>query len=275
MRYKRVLFLVVALALAGATIALLSLRRLGDSLPSLFRSRDRIKTYILATTCERECDHLTQWIRQGTFMLDSDAPEVAPKCVSHAGWDFQRIDPPEGFTDPGKAPAKKFRGPENDEEREILRKDPDHKFRTPELQEWMVWIENKYRNKYAKTLRACAQGSHELCMLLEDDIVFINKRAQTLYRLAVHTMPKYSGPEVSWDCAKKGNGWEEVNIDGNKSQCRILHRDYAGCLAEFIETSPYPADVALAEGMAHCNMKQKWFMLVQHTGRKSGMGHDQ
>lgn len=274
MRYKRVLGLVTALALTGA---LISLVLLGNEFPWVERKvQNRIKTYILTTTCERECDHLTDWIREGTFMLDSDAPEVAPQCKTKLPrWDYKLIPPPEGFTDPGPAPKKKFRPPETDEEREILKKDPEYKFRTPEMYDWMVWIENKYRNKYAKTLRDCSNGSHELCMLLEDDIVFINKPDMTRYRLALHTMPKYSGPEVSWDCAKKGNGWEERPIDGNKSQCRIIHRDYAGCLADFFESSGRPADVALAEAMENCNMKQKWFLLVQHTGRKSGMGHTQ
>lgn len=274
MRYKRVLALATALALTGAFISMVVL---GKDLSWLDRKagKSRIKTYILTTTCERECGHLTDWIREGTFMLDSDAPQVAPQCKAHTRWDYKLVPPPEGFTNPGPPPKIKFRPAENDEEREILKKNPEYKFRTPEMFKWMEWIENKYRNKYAQTLRDCSNGSHELCMLLEDDIVFINKRDMMLYRLALLTMAKYSGPEVSWDCAKRGNGWEERDIDGNKSQCRIIHRDYAGCLADFLETSGRPADVALAEGMKHCKMKQKWFLLVQHTGRKSGMGHAQ
>ncbi|KAG5361482.1 hypothetical protein CJU90_2866 [Yarrowia sp. C11] len=271
MRYKRVLALVTTLALAGALVSLLLLRN-DSSWFGQDPKTPRLKAYLLTTTCERESGHLTEWMREGTYMLDSDL-DVSPQCKSRPKWDYKRIDPPAGFKNPGSAPAKKFRPPETDEEREIRKGNPEYKFRTPEMYDWMVWVENKYRNKYAQTLRECSKGEHELCMLMEDDIVFINKRDIMLYRLAMHTLPEYSGPEVSWDCAKQGSGWEEVPIDGNKSQCRIFHRDYAGCLADYFETSELPADLALAEGMAHCKMKQKWFMLVQHTGRQSGMGH--
>lgn len=236
--------------------------------------RKRFKTYILTTTCARESPHLTEWMMEGTFMLDT-SPEVAAACKKYPSWDYKQVPLPKTHKELGQEPKQKYRAPQTDEERKQLEKDPDFKIRTPEFQQWMEQVEPKYRNKYAQTLRACSQGSHELCILLEDDIVFINEAKVTLQRLGMHTLAKYSGPEVSWDCAKKGSGWEAVGIDGNKSQCRIVHRDKAGCLADYFDTSNVPADIALAEGMKHCNMVQKKFLLVQHTGRKSIMGHDQ
>lgn len=276
------LTLVIALALTAALVSYTALDKLagpGTSRKDVFRHLfvgNRFKTYILTTTCERECKHLTGFVKQGTFMLDEAADsEVAPSCKNVPGWDYQQFPAPEGYENMGPIPKIKFGPPKDDNERALAVDNPDMKFRTAEFQTWMEHVETRYRNKYAQTLRACSKGKQELCMLLEDDIVFINKRDLMLFRLALHTLPKYSGPEVSWDCAKKGSGWEETAIDGNKSQCRIIHRDYAGCLADYFDETRYPADVALAEGMAKCGMKQKWFLLVQHIGRKSAMGHDQ
>lgn len=231
----------------------------------------RIHAYILTSSCERRCSHLTEWIPEGTFMLDgSDESEA---CNGYANWNKQVVE--SVSDDLESTPPKKYRDPETEEELQMVVKDPDLKFRTPEFQKWMEKVEARYRNKYTQTLRACSKGKHDLCMLLEDDIVFINEPDVNLFRLAVQTFPKYSGPEVSWDCAKIGNGWEARKIDGNKSQCRIVHRRYAGCLADYFETSGEPADIALAKGMAHCEMTQKWFLLVQHVGRQSSMGHEQ
>lgn len=283
MKAKHILVVATALTLAGAFLIWTSMERFSEASAygslaksSLFDSR--IKAYILTTACERKCDHLTDWIPKGTFVLDGDGDDsnVPPKCKTRSQWDSKVVKTsPDSKSGLDRQPSQKFRPPENDEEREMARKDPDYKFRTPEFQQWMESIEGKYRHKYAQTLRECSRGDHELCMLLEDDIVFINEPDVNLFRLAVHTFAKYSGPEVSWDCAKRGNGWKARKIDGNKSQCRIVHRDYAGCLADYFETSSTPADVALASGMAHCQMKQKWFLLVQHIGRKSSMGHEQ
>lgn len=280
MKAKDLLVLAVALTLMGGFISWMSMERFSEASGyarvaqrNLFDRR--IKTYILTTSCERRCDHLTRWIPQGTFMLDADTAEVAPRCKTHSQWDYKTVPNIQVGRTPGPAPAKKYRSPENDKERLMLLKDPDQKFRTPEFQDWMVQIEAKYRNKYAQTLRNCVEGTHELCMLLEDDIVSINKPDVNLFRLAAHTIPKYSGPEVLWDCTKRGNGWRSRRIDGNKCQCRIVHRDYAGCLADYFDTSGAPADIALASGKAYCNMKQKWFLRVQqHVGRNSSMGHD-
>ncbi|KAG5359074.1 hypothetical protein CJU90_3808 [Yarrowia sp. C11] len=278
MKIKHVLAAVGILALAGAFVSWMAMERLGEAEAyaniakmSLFDSS--IKTYILTTSCERRTDHLTQWIPKGSFVLDR-GDTVTESCKSHPNWDVLVLGEKEEYKSAAPAaPPTRYRAPETDEEREQVAKDPDLKFRTAEFQEWMEHVEPRYKTKYADTLRACANGSHDLCMLLEDDIIFINEPETSLFRLAVQTFAKYSGPQVSWDCSKKGNGWRSRKIDGNKSQCRIVHRQYAGCLADYFDSFNGPADIALAQGMHHCQMEQKWFLLVQHVGRKSTMGH--
>lgn len=282
MKAKHILVLATALTLVGAFLAWSSMERFSEASAygrlaqsSLFDKR--IKAYLLTSACGRRSDHVTDWIPKGTFVLDGNddyGSHVPSKCKSHPQWDYKMVPSLDTGSTTRSPPKKKHRPPENDEEREMVRKDPDHKFRTPEFQKWMEIIEGGYRNKYAQTLRECSRGRHELCMLLEDDIVFINEPETNLFRLAVQTLAKYSGPEVSWDCCKRASGWKARKIDGNKSQCRIVHREYAGCLADYFDTSNEPADVALASGMRLCKMKQKWFLLVQHVGRQSTMGHE-
>lgn len=122
MKAKDLLVLAVALTLMGGFISWMSMERFSEASGyarvaqrNLFDRR--IKTYILTTSCERRCDHLTRWIPQGTFMLDADTAEVAPRCKTHSQWDYKTVPNIQVGRTPGPAPAKKYRSPENDKVR--------------------------------------------------------------------------------------------------------------------------------------------------------------
>lgn len=127
-----------------------------------------------------------------------------------------------------------------------------------------------YTAKYKQALELCAAGSKPKCLILEDDVVFINSQKSIFPRIKFHTM--FGGPKSAWDCSKVGLGWLKTGQTGNKSICRIFDRRSAACLASQMLTYALPADVALKLAQISCKVSQHRFLLTQHTGFRSYLG---
>ncbi|KAG5367082.1 hypothetical protein CJU89_1530 [Yarrowia sp. B02] len=127
-----------------------------------------------------------------------------------------------------------------------------------------------YTEKYKRALELCAESDKSKCLILEDDIVFINSRRTIFARIKLHTM--FGGPRTAWDCSKVGLGWIKTGQTGNKSICRIIDKRSAPCLASEMLRYALPADVALKLAQIACKVNQHRFLLTQHTGFKSYLG---
>lgn len=127
-----------------------------------------------------------------------------------------------------------------------------------------------YTEKYKRALELCAESDKAKCLILEDDIVFINSPKSIFNRIKLHTM--FGGPQTAWDCSKVGLGWFKTGQTGNKSICRIIDKRSAPCLAKEMLRYALPADVALKLAQINCKVNQHRFLLTQHTGFKSYLG---
>ncbi|KAG5357086.1 hypothetical protein CJU90_2446 [Yarrowia sp. C11] len=127
-----------------------------------------------------------------------------------------------------------------------------------------------YTEKYKRALELCAKSDKAKCLILEDDIVFINSPKSIFSRIKLHTM--FGGPQTAWDCSKVGLGWFKTGQTGNKSICRIIDKRTAPCLASEMLRYALPADLALKLAQIACKVDQHRFLLTQHTGFKSYLG---
>lgn len=121
-----------------------------------------------------------------------------------------------------------------------------------------------YTAKYKLALDLCAQGKKKKCMILEDDVIFINFASNLFQRIKLHTW--FAGSHSAFDCSKVGFGWFITGQTGNKSVCRIVDKRSAPCLASKMLTKPLAADLALWRAQELCHVSQHRFLLVQHTG---------
>jgi hypothetical protein len=133
----------------------------------------------------------------------------------------------------------------------------------------------RYKVKYEKVLRACAEGDKMLCLILEDDAVLVNGVDAARERLVRNTLSQDTNDLFTWDCSKYGLGFMKTGFTGNKSVCRIIPASFASCVSEIMEqlVPPFYADLALRESTKLCGLKQSRFLLVQHAGYKSTLGH--
>lgn len=129
-----------------------------------------------------------------------------------------------------------------------------------------------YTEKYKRALTLCAESKKAKCLILEDDIVFINSPDSIFRRIKLHTM--FGGPNTAWDCSKVGLGWVKTGQTGNKSICRIIDKRSAPCLASEMTRWALPADVALKLAQIACKVNQHRFLLTQHTGFRSYLGEE-
>jgi hypothetical protein len=136
-----------------------------------------------------------------------------------------------------------------------------------EYHESSVDNEQGYTEKYKRALELCAESDKAKCLILEDDIVFINPPKSIFSRIKLHTM--FGGPQTAWDCSKVGLGWFKTGQTGNKSICRIIDKRVAPCLASEMLRNALPADIALKLAQIACKVNQHRFLLTQHTGFKS------
>jgi hypothetical protein len=112
-----------------------------------------------------------------------------------------------------------------------------------------------------------------LCLILEDDVTFINRKSQAIQRIVTNTLSWFTNDDTTWDCSKRGMGFWKTGYTGNTSICRIVPKKYAACLAENMRNSVYPADIALKIESSRCRLTQSRFLLAQHSGAVSTLGH--
>lgn len=125
-----------------------------------------------------------------------------------------------------------------------------------------------YTRKYQTAVEMCALGSKEKCLILEDDVVFINAVSTLFQRIRFHMM-FFSGPSWAYDCSSVGLGWLKTGQTSNKSLCRIIDKRSASCLAEEMTKKELAADLALGRAQEMCGVNQHRFLLVQHTGYRT------
>lgn len=132
--------------------------------------------------------------------------------------------------------------------------------------------ELNYKYKYVDTLRHCLQSDKMLCMILEDDITFLHRNASTWRNIAINTVSLFANEECFYDCSSRGL-WLKTGITGNKSLCRIFTKerlpDFIPCLMQKDD----PIDIGIARCQEAIGICQKRFLLVQHTGMSSTLGH--
>jgi len=134
--------------------------------------------------------------------------------------------------------------------------------------------ELQYKQKYIRTLINCLKGNRMLCLLIEDDILFLHEKWYSHELLVYNTISKFSNDLCFTDCSKQGF-FINTGITGNKSLCRIYTKEN---LKEFIEClktdySEKPIDLAIATCQEKLSICQRRVLLVQHSGRKSELGH--
>ncbi|KAI9701180.1 MAG: hypothetical protein M1836_001849 [Candelina mexicana] len=138
--------------------------------------------------------------------------------------------------------------------------------------------DQRYITKYTQVLNACSHGSKMLCLILEDDAVFLHTPTRTREVLIQNTITYYWNEDSAYDCGKRGNGWFTSSQTGLGSLCRIYSKDKAGCLAECLAEPKHPlshGDLELMRCQMKCKLKQKRFLLVQHTGLPSTMNRQE
>ncbi|KAG5357980.1 Ubiquitin carboxyl-terminal hydrolase 2 [Yarrowia sp. B02] len=125
-----------------------------------------------------------------------------------------------------------------------------------------------YTKKYQQALDLCSQGRKEKCLVIEDDVVFINGASSLFQRIRFH-MLFFSGPQWAYDCSSVGLGWLKTGQTSNKSLCRIVDSRSAPCLSSEMSKKELAADLALGRAQEMCGVSQHRFLLVQHTGYRT------
>lgn len=133
----------------------------------------------------------------------------------------------------------------------------------------------RYKRKYEAAMRACAAGEKMMCLVLEDDAVLVNDAVTARERLVRNTLSYDTNDLYTWDCSKYGLGFVSGGHTGNKSVCRVVPAAFGECVRDIMAQlrPPFFADIALREGTRLCGLKQARFLLVQHAGYKSTLGH--
>jgi hypothetical protein len=138
----------------------------------------------------------------------------------------------------------------------------------------------KYSYKYLETLKICQGGNKMLCMIVEDDVLFLHKNETTWNNIVLNTMSLFSNDETFWDCSKR-NLWLPTASNDVKTLCRIFSSDllpaFTDCLARYLETIPDTEDKGIHVLLDRCQndlkITQKRFLLVNHSGQKSLLGN--
>ncbi|KAI9721831.1 MAG: hypothetical protein M1812_002167 [Candelaria pacifica] len=138
--------------------------------------------------------------------------------------------------------------------------------------------DQRYIAKYSQVLTACSHGVKMLCLILEDDAVFLHTPSRTREVLVQNTITYHFNEDSAYDCGKRGNGWFPSSQTGLGSLCRIYSKDKAGCMAGCLVEPKHPlshADLELMRCQMKCQLVQKRFLLVQHTGLPSTMNRQE
>jgi hypothetical protein len=138
----------------------------------------------------------------------------------------------------------------------------------------------RYSYKYLETLKICQNGDKMLCMIVEDDILFLHQNETTWNNIVLNTMSLVSDDEVFWDCSKRGI-WFPTTSNGIKTLCRIYNTDllpaFTDCIAAYLQsttdTEEKGIDVLIDKCQIELGITQKRFLLVNRSGQKSPLGY--
>ncbi|KAJ3176787.1 hypothetical protein HDU85_006540 [Gaertneriomyces sp. JEL0708] len=128
--------------------------------------------------------------------------------------------------------------------------------------------EARYKAVYAETLRQCLRGTKMLCLVLEDDLVFLDPPS-TVATLIRQTLSYYSNDNVYYDCSKHGYKYLPTGRTGNKSLCRIFTKFRLDEFVNCYERTNEAADISLPVCMEQLGIVQGRFLIVQHTGAQT------
>lgn len=138
----------------------------------------------------------------------------------------------------------------------------------------------KYTYKYVETLKMCQQGDKMLCMILEDDVLFLHKNETTWNNIALNTLSLFAKEDTFWDCSSRGF-WLATGSSGNKSLCRIFSTErlpgFIKCVEGYLKSIPDSEEKGIYVLIDRCQTElgitQKRFLLVNHSGHKSLLEH--
>lgn len=138
----------------------------------------------------------------------------------------------------------------------------------------------KYSYKYLETLKICQNGNKFLCMILEDDTLFLHKNETVWNNVVLNTMSLFSGHEAFWDCSKRGL-WLSTASNEGKTLCRIFSNDllppFTDCIAGYLDSLPDNEEKGIDTLIERCQndlqITQKQFLLVKDSEKKSLLGH--
>jgi hypothetical protein len=137
----------------------------------------------------------------------------------------------------------------------------------------------KYAYKYIETLKICQQGDKMLCMILEDDVLFINNNETIWNNIALNTLAMFANENTFWDCSTR-RLWFGRGSGGDKTLCRIYSTErlptfiqcLEGYLRSTLDAQETGIDVLINKCQVDLGINQKRFLLVNHSGQKSLLG---
>jgi hypothetical protein len=134
--------------------------------------------------------------------------------------------------------------------------------------------ESDYKQKYINALKHfLAFSDRMLVMVLEDDVVPIYSISTTIRHLVINTMAFFSNDLDNFDCSKRGF-LLRTGSDGNKSLCRIYSKETLKKQIECFEELPDAIDIMINYCQEKLDIPQKRFLLFNHIGFRSLLGHD-
>ncbi|GME77282.1 unnamed protein product [Ambrosiozyma monospora] len=129
--------------------------------------------------------------------------------------------------------------------------------------------ETVYTRKIVRLLRDCSAGQKEFCLIIEDDAVLVHDIDYSKKLLASSILSRYGNYEEIYDCGKTGWWPLSKEVRGNNLMCRVIPNMHSTELANLLEASDLPADLALKEAAISIGLRERRFKLVEHTGYKT------
>jgi hypothetical protein len=111
-----------------------------------------------------------------------------------------------------------------------------------------------------------------LIIMLEDDVVPLYTGKALMYHLMINTLSLFSNDLDNFDCAKRGF-LLPTGSNGNKSLCRIFSKETLSKQLQCLKSKEGPIDVLIDVCQQELGIVQKRFLLVNHSGLKSTLGH--
>ncbi len=135
-----------------------------------------------------------------------------------------------------------------------------------------------YRNKYAAVLEHCAHEEKLRCLIVEDDILFIQHPPVMRAMFAKYTLMLFGHETDAYDCAKRGTVLFYTEPEFVGSQCRVYPQHSSHCMSQCIQKNDATRhaflDYRLGECQSTCGLNQKKILLTQITGKHSIMNRN-